>query len=536
MLESSVPPFQRIVTIALTDLRFRFRTTTALVTLLIVAALVYLVIPDYHSGSTLMQVNKARVYYNSATVAVGTAIILSPLLTLFGFYLISNTFRRDILTRTAYLIAATPVSNTEYLLGKYIGNVLYLTAVTLTCMVSAMVMFLIRGETALEPLVFLSTYGWLLLPSILFCSAVALTFESVRFLSGRLGDVLYFFVWGAMLSIPAIYLSQQGGGKIVSSVPLWLAPFDIIGFGSVLGQMSEQFRTNSMSIGFAPYDQTLPPILFRGLTWNFQAFTAWITTLLLPVVLLSIGIISFHRYNPTRIKGTIRSSRRNIFSWVNNLLKPVTKVLQLFVVSKSATPTLLGTIRADVLATLTISPVSVVTIAVFGFLSVALPVEAIRSGLLPVIIVALIITLADITTRDTSSGMMPLLFTAPWVKQHYVLWKFFSALVLTLCFTLIPMIRLATSSPSAFLSLLVGSCLMTAGAIGFGILAKTSKVYIAVFLMLLYIALNAPDEAIFDFAGFTGSATPIGLAGYILITGLILITAQIRYRILVGKL
>src|SRR5882762_8540455 len=156
-----LPSFERIAAIVRTDLHFRFRRTTALVTLLVVAAAVYLIVPDLGSGRTLMQIEGRRVLYNSAAVALGTGMFCSLFLSLAGYYLVSNSFRRDILARTGFIIAATPVSSTGYILGKFIGSGIYLTAIMLACMTSAMVMFFIRGEGRLEPFTFLFTYGWM---------------------------------------------------------------------------------------------------------------------------------------------------------------------------------------------------------------------------------------------------------------------------------------------------------------------------------------------------------------------------------------
>jgi hypothetical protein len=132
----------------------------------------------------------------------------------------------------------------------------------------------------------------------------------------------------------------------------------------------------------------------------------------------------------------------------------------------------------------------------------------------------LVLALADVTTRDTGSGMMNLLFTAPRLKKHYVSWKLGSALLITFLLTSIPAARLLAASPSAGLSLCIGSCLISAAAVGLGVLNGSQKFFVAVFLMLLYIALSAPDSAIFDFAGFSGTATRGVQVGYAALTAL----------------
>ena len=63
--------FKRIACIVRTDIRFRFRRMAALVTVLIVAAGVYFVVPDISTGRTLIQTGNGRVLYTSAAVALG---------------------------------------------------------------------------------------------------------------------------------------------------------------------------------------------------------------------------------------------------------------------------------------------------------------------------------------------------------------------------------------------------------------------------------------------------------------------------------
>ena len=74
---------------------------------------------------------------------------------------------------------------------------------------NVMAMHLLRGEGPLEPFTYLLTYLLALGPAIAVVAALALMFECVPLLSGRLGDVLYFFVWSVLLALGAM---GEGGG------------------------------------------------------------------------------------------------------------------------------------------------------------------------------------------------------------------------------------------------------------------------------------------------------------------------------------
>ena len=70
----------------------RGSTVVVLVALCIFA---YVLVPDLSTGRALMQVNGHRALYNSATIALATSSLCAVMLGLAGFYLTSNTVRRD---------------------------------------------------------------------------------------------------------------------------------------------------------------------------------------------------------------------------------------------------------------------------------------------------------------------------------------------------------------------------------------------------------------------------------------------------------
>jgi hypothetical protein len=523
--------FHRIRAIIRTDILFRFRRTAALVTLLFVAAGVYMIVPDVKSGMTLMQIEGHRVLYNSATVALGTGVFCAIFLSLIGFYVVSNSFRRDIASRVAFILAATRVTNTEYIVGKFCGNLLYLASIMLACMLSAIVMFLIRGEGALQPEVFLATYLWLTIPPMAFCSAAALTFESVAGLSGRVGDVVFFIVWAILLGIPAALFETKTHAAFLNGL-------DFVGLIPVLEQLREQFHTHSMSIGSTPFDASLQPVVFSGIAWGSQVMGMRLLALIVPAVVLVVARLAFHRFNPTRIKAFSRHARRSILGRINVMLKPASRYLQPLLLASEkgqSRTTFLDAVRVDVFMTLTLSPLTIVALIVFAILSLVLGVSSIQQGVLPAIVVTLIIVVADVVPRDTSSRMMSLLFTAPHLKTHYVWWKFAETVLLTFSFTLIPLVRLLSGEPSAALSLFVGSFFLAAGAVGLGVLSQSQKPFIAAFLLLLYISLNAVDVPMLDFAGFHSLASLGVQIGYAVLTLGLILVAHARHHALIKR-
>jgi hypothetical protein len=515
-----------IAVIARTDILFRFRRGSTIVALLLIAAGVYLIVPAVESGRTLMQIDGRRVLYNSAAVALGTGMFCAIILSLVGYYLISNSFRRDIESRTGFIVAASQVTDAQYVMGKFLGNLAYLFGATFACMASAMVMFLIRGEGPIEPIVFLGLYAWTVGPVIVFCSAAGLLFEAFPPLSGRVGDVFYFFLWAALLGLPVSL-------KVNNARLDWLTVFDILGVTPIIGQIQEQFHTNSISIGSSTFDASRSPILYEGLSWSWAGIGERLSTLLMPCVLLVLARILFHRFDPVKIRISARRARANILDRLNLIMRPLTRFVGWMPSigwRRRNRTSLFNAVLSDVQATFLLSPLAVVACLVFAVLSLTLSAGSVQEGVLPVIFVVLIITLSDIATRDRSSGMLNLLLTAPRLKPHYVTWKFLSALGVTLLFTGIPIIRMLAGSRPAVLSLVIGSCFTAGSAAALGVLANSRKPFMALLLMLLYVALNAPEQPAFNFAGFSARVNAGVQLSYALITLLLLAAAQARYR------
>ncbi|HXH41657.1 MAG TPA: hypothetical protein VNN08_23740, partial [Thermoanaerobaculia bacterium] len=128
----------RISAIVRADFLIRFRRLSTVIVFLLLSGFAYLWVPDPRSGMTLMQINGARVLYNSAAIGMGTSMLATIFVGLFGFYVISNAVRRDIDSRCGYVIASTTMRTSEYIFGKFLGNVVFLTTFVAGYMLASM--------------------------------------------------------------------------------------------------------------------------------------------------------------------------------------------------------------------------------------------------------------------------------------------------------------------------------------------------------------------------------------------------------------
>ena len=153
-------------------------------------AYLYLIPGDQTPGSLMY-----RGEFNSAWIGTMTVLVLNNFLGLFGFYLVSDCIKRDIHTGVGQIIAATPISRAEYLIGKWISNCLVLYVLVLILAAAAAIMVLLQGKAALDLSALLLPFLAVALPFMTLVAALAVVFESVPWLRGTVGNVLYFALW-----------------------------------------------------------------------------------------------------------------------------------------------------------------------------------------------------------------------------------------------------------------------------------------------------------------------------------------------------
>src|SRR4051794_23023435 len=186
-------------------------------------------------------------------------------------------------------------------------------------MAASMAMLLVRGEAPLEPLIFMKQYAIVTPSTIVFISAAAIVFESIPWLSGRFGDVFYFFVYAASLGIVASSMEHGGGGV--------LRFFDFSGFGYLMEQCRETFHTTSMSIGASSFNPAKAPITIAGLNLAGDAWATRLVSTITPIPLLLLARLFFHRFDPARIRAIATKGKRGWTRSFNALAKPFARPL-----------------------------------------------------------------------------------------------------------------------------------------------------------------------------------------------------------------
>ena len=516
----------RLAAIVRADFLIRIRRPSTAVVFLLLSAIPYLWIPDPATGRALIQIGGQRALYNSAAIGMATAVVGTLLIGLAGFYVVSNALRRDVLSRCGYVIASTTMRGSEYIIGKFAGNVVFLAAFMGGFMLCSMAMVLVRGEAPLEPLVFIKQYLLLVPPSIMAVSALAIVFESTPLLRTKFGDVLFFFLWMGGIG-GTIAVTAEGVGKS------WAPYFDVSGLGLLVQQMKTYYNTESVSIGATTFDATKPALDFPGLQADPEWLLPRIVATFIPMVLLVIARVFFHRFDPARLRATGERARTSWIGRFNAMAKPVARLfvhLASLLVPATGRPSLVRSAATDALTTIAAFPLLAIAAIGFGIATMSVGIASMFTGVLPIAFAVCAIAIADIACREKRAGTTALIFASPSLRTKFVWWKFLSTLFVASAIVGLPLARAMMLRPSSAAALLVGFLFTCAAATALGIVSANPKTFIVLFLTFWYIATQDKGASpALDFAGWFGKATPTVIAAYAGIALLFLAAAQVTH-------
>ena len=288
--------------LARADFLQRTRSYGFLITLGVTLYVAYFFIPPNHSSYSTMQMAGHRGLYNSAYLGSLMAMLISPFLSLAGFYLVKNAIDRDIRTGLGQILATTTLSKPLYTIGKTISNFAVLSVMVATMGVAVIVMQFVRREDMtlhlgeiVAPLFFIS------LPVMFVVAAVAILFEAIPWLRGGLGNVIYFFVWISALSAPMARLDSGRRGSYN----------DLFGTGVVVPSITAACEAAfpgssktglSMGINFKSSGQfwDLTTFHWDGLAWTKEVIVGRLSWLGIGLGLALLAAVFFRRFDPAR--------------------------------------------------------------------------------------------------------------------------------------------------------------------------------------------------------------------------------------------
>ena len=220
---------RRIVHVGRADFLQRIRSRRLLVVLAAIAYVGYLVnvgtvevfYQDSIDGQTYQYAGEPTAAYIGLTAGVTGASLLAFV----GYYVLAGSIERDETTDVDRIVASTPVTARELLLGKWCSHVGLVAVLLGTLAVAATVNHLVHGIGGTEPFRIVIPIFLLGMPTGCFVAGITLLFQATDRLSGTLGNVAYFFAATSLLIVSAI----AAGNRAPSAVPIWIRLGDTIG-------------------------------------------------------------------------------------------------------------------------------------------------------------------------------------------------------------------------------------------------------------------------------------------------------------------
>lgn len=252
------------------------------------------------TGKIVIRLDEYRGVYNSAWLGCLMTLVSTTFLTLIGFYIVKNAVQRDRETRVGQILATTPMTKSFYTIGKAISNFVVLAAMIAVMALAAVVMQWLKAEdTHVDLWALLSPFLLFALPAMAFTAALAVLFETLPILRGGAGNVIYFFVWTALLAAPIASMDKIGRPNEATYLADWT------GVVSVMGNMQADLRSidpeyksgASLTIGDTA---TSKKFLWKGLRLGPAAYLSRLTCLLMALGVAMVAALFFHRFDPAR--------------------------------------------------------------------------------------------------------------------------------------------------------------------------------------------------------------------------------------------
>ena len=261
----------------------------------------YWLVPPLETGYLTVSAAGWRGEYNSAWVGTMFALAIVVFLPLFGFYLVKNAVDRDRQTRTGEILASTPINRFSYVLGKFASNLAVLASILALATFMAAVMQLVRGEDPqLAPLTLAAPIWFIGLPLMALVAALAVLFECLSFLRGGLGNVVYFFLWIAML--PAMFEMKERDAE--GLILPYHDPFGVTHTEAAIQRAVREVHPDydgGFSIGkWEIAEDERPLIRWEGITWTWAIVLGRFLWSSLALLIALLGGLFFDRFDPAR--------------------------------------------------------------------------------------------------------------------------------------------------------------------------------------------------------------------------------------------
>ena len=274
------------VHVAVADLRQRLRSPKYLVIPLLIAWFAQSLTSE---TTQLVVAGEYTGVQNAAWFGGMVATMGTFLLFVFGFTLVRGAVTRERETGVGELVATSPISNSTYLVGRWLGYFLLLTLVTGLLVLATVVGYMLHGIGEFDFWALASPFVFLTLPAMMLVAAVTVLTETIRSLQGTLGSVLYFFGAVAVFTVASLGSSTTFG-------PTGLA---VVRNSMVQAAGADPTVFENRSFAFTGDPGSVMVFTWTGIEWGGAELLSRGPTLVVAGLGLIVAVVTFDRFEPT---------------------------------------------------------------------------------------------------------------------------------------------------------------------------------------------------------------------------------------------
>ena len=247
-------------------------------------------------GNIVLRLNEYRGEFNSAWAGAMMSLIATLFIGWFGFYVVKGSVARDYETGVGQIMATTPITRPLYTVGKWLSNFIVLMTIVLILAVFAVVIQFITGESTRVDLVgLLSPFLLVTTPIMALVAALAVLFETITFLRGGFGNIVYFFLFAFTIPLADSQFVKDNPGLD----PIGLSIFTE-SMGNALRAQDPTYN-NGFSLG-VDFEGSKSIFLWTGVDWTSTIILNRLWILLLAFGLTLFAALFFTRFDPSRTR------------------------------------------------------------------------------------------------------------------------------------------------------------------------------------------------------------------------------------------
>lgn len=484
----------RFLALVAGDVRERIRRRAYLATLAATGWLAW----GVFAGKVQMLLDGWRGEMNSAWAGTLVASATAVMGSLVGFWVVKNTIERDRDNGVGEILAATPVPSLVYLLSKWASHLVVLGSVVGLLAAAALALQIFQGSgVSVEPLPLLAPFLLLALPAMAVVSGLAVFFETVPGLKGGFGNVAWFFLWSALLSVPL----ATGGGA------------DLLGVTSVQSSAQEALRAVEptyrggfvFSIGGGAGQEVKGTFPWGGIAWDAAGIAGRCAWGVAGLLFAAVPALWFDRFSRDGLRRSERARPE-----IADAPTPAPAALRLTPLppgGRASRP--LGVLAGELRLAVARRPwwlwAAAAGLVVAGIL--ASP-DAARGRILPFCWLWPIFLWSALGSRSIRHGVADLVDSSPGPLRVQMPAAWLAGVLVALAAASGVAIRLlAVGRFADVAALLVGACFVPAAALALGTWSGSSKAFEGAYVFLWYVGPLQPVPSL-DFAGAGGESDP----------------------------